>query len=201
MDYVDLYLVHWMVTDIDWDNAKVIGPSMSQVWKQMEEVSTKGLTKNIGVSNCPAMLFLDLLSTAKVTPAINQIENNPYLQQDKLIGLLRKFGCEFTAYAPIGAAKWTGNDMLEDETLKAVAEKYSATVPQICLAWQLTRNVSVIPKSTNKDRMQANFDAYDIKLEQEDIEKINGLDQNRRNFDPANWDDPEIDWKNAPIWS
>jgi alcohol dehydrogenase (NADP+) len=201
LEYVDLYLIHWMVTEIDWDNAKVTGPSMHEVWKQMETVFDSGLAKNIGVSNCPAMLFLDLLATAKVTPAVNQIESNPYFHQTDLIEITRKFGCETTAYAPMGASTFTGNDMLDDETLKAIAEKHDASVAQICLVWQIQRNVVVIPKSTNNERMKKNFEASNINLDEEDITKIGEIDKQRRKFDPKNWADPEIDWKNMPIWS
>ena len=92
--------------------------------------------------------------------------------------------------------------MLEDEVLKSIAEKHSATVPQICLAWNLARNVSVIPKSTNYDRIKANFEAQKIVLDEEDLEKIGKLDKNRRNFDPKKWDgDLASMWGGCPVWA
>lgn len=200
LEYVDLYLIHWTVTDVDWEAVEVKGPPMYEVWKNMEAVYEKGLTKSIGISNCNAMLFVDMYAGAKVKPVTNQIENNPYLSQAKLVNFLKKFGCTTTAYAPIGASGFTGNDLLEDPTLKQIAEKHGATTAQISLAWNIHRGVSVIPKSMSKDRIKENFEALSIKLDEEDVEKINGLDQNKRTFNPENWDAPQYGWKYTPIF-
>lgn len=89
LEYLDLYLIHWMVTEIDWDNFNIKGPTMLDTWKQMEKIYEVGLSKNIGVSNCPAMMYLDLLAGAKVRPAVNQIEVNPYFQQTELIEFIK----------------------------------------------------------------------------------------------------------------
>lgn len=117
------------------------------------------------------------------------------------MNLLNKFGTNTTAYAPIGAAKWTGNDLLENKVLISIAEKHKATVPQICLAWNLHRNVVVIPKSTNKERIKLNFEALTIKLDEDDMAQIKEINKNRRNFDPAKWEGDEFDWGASPIWS
>lgn len=200
LDYVDLYLVHWTVTDIDWDTCEVKGPPMYEVWKNMEAVCEAGLTKSIGVSNANAMLFVDMYAGAKIKPVTNQIENNPYLAQTKLVNLTGKFGCTTTAYAPIGASGFTGGNLLEDEVLKKIAEKHGASPAQIALAWNMQRGVIVIPKSTTKERIKENFDALDIKLDDEDVEEINKLDANRRAFNPEGWDAPQYGWKYVPIF-
>ncbi|CAI2375958.1 unnamed protein product [Moneuplotes crassus] len=204
LEYLDLYLVHWMVTDIDWKNLDIKGPTMQETWKQMERIYENGLSKNIGISNCPAMMYLDLLAGAKIKPQVNQIETNPHLQQKALIEFTRKFGTETTAYAPIGAQKFTGDGSLFDnEDLKAIADKHGVTVPQICLAWNINRGVVVIPKSTNKDRMKANFEALSITLGEDEMATIAKLDKNERFFDPAKWENEtgEEDWDNSPIWA
>ena len=200
LDYVDLYLVHWTCTWVDWDNAKVEGPPLHQTWADMEKVHEAGLTKNIGVSNITAALFIDLLASAKVKPVTNQIENNPYLAQSDLVKFTEKFGCTTTAYAPIGAAGFTGGNLLEDPTLKEIAEKHSATPAQISLAWNMNRGVIVIPKSMTKERIQQNFEALDIKLDDSDIEKLDALDKGQRNFDPTGWDSPQYGWKQVPYF-
>lgn len=199
LDYIDLYLIHWMVVDIDNETFEIKGPPFYLIWKDMEKLVELGLAKSIGVSNCSVMLYIDICAGAKIRPAVNQIEINPLISQTKIVGYLRKFGCEFTAYAPMGAASFTGNSLLDNETIKSIAEKYSATPAQICLAWNLSRGISVIPKSTNKLRMKQNFEALDLKLEEEDIETINGLNQNLRFFDPGNWD--EYSWKFSPVFA
>lgn len=81
--------------------------------------------------------------------------------------------------------------MLDDEVIKEIAEKHSATSAQICLAWNIARSVIVIPKSVNKERMKLNIESQTITLEEEDIERINKLNINKRNFDPEIWDRPQ----------
>jgi len=200
LEYVDLYLIHWTVTDVDWDTYEIKGPPMHEVWTNMEKQVDAGLTKSIGVSNCNAMLFVDMLAGAKIKPVNNQIENNPHLAQKNLVEFTKKFGCTTTAYAPIGASGFTGYNMLDDETLKKIAEKHNASAAQIALAWNMQRGVIVIPKSMNKERIKENYEALSVDLSEEDVEEINKIDQGKRNFDPAGWDSPEYGWKYAPMF-
>ena len=200
LDYVDLYLVHWTCTDVDWDKAEVKGPPLYEVWKDMEALVEKGLTKSIGISNCNAMTFINILAGAKIKPVTNQIENNPYLAQTKLVDFTKKFGCTTTAYAPIGASGFTGNDLLEDETVKSIAKSKKATPAQVCLAWNMARGVIVIPKSMNKERIQENFDSLSLKLSKKEIEKIDSIDKGSRKFNPEGWDAPQFGWKYVPIF-
>jgi diketogulonate reductase-like aldo/keto reductase len=146
------------------------------------------------------MLFVDMLAGAKIKPVTNQIEANPYFTQEKLILFTEKFGTTTTAYAPLGAGGWTGNNLLEDETLKEIAEKHDATPAQISLAWNIGRGVAVIPKSNKKERLHENFEALKITLSEEEIEKISKLNQNRRMFDPEKWDFENIGWKYTPVF-
>lgn len=200
LDYVDLYLIHWTVTDVDWDNAEIKGPPMYEVWKGMEKVNEAGLTKSIGISNCNAMLFVDMLAGAKIKPVTNQIENNPHFAQTDLVKFMEKFGVTTTAYAPIGASGFTGNDLLKDDTMKAISEKHNATTAQISLAWNMKRGVIVIPKSMHKERIKENYEALSIQLDDDDMEKLNKLDQDKRKFNPIGWDAPQYGWKYVPIF-
>lgn len=195
LDYVDLLLVHWTVTDVDWETFEVKGPSMYETWKQFEKVKEDGLVKSIGVSNANNMIFLDIVAGAKHKPVVNQVETHPYFRQQKLVDFQGKFGAKITAYAPIGAAAFTGSDLLKDETLTAIAEKHSATVAQVALAWNIARGVIVIPKTMTQERIQENFNALDITLDAEDLEKINSIDVDHRAFNPEDWDYPEYGWK------
>ena len=200
LDYVDLLLIHWTVTDVDWETTEIKGPPMYKVWKDFEKVHEAGLTKSIGLSNCNNMLFVDIVAGAKIRPAINQIETNPYHSQQKLIDFQAKFGTKCTAYAPLGAKAFTGGDLLKDETLAAIAEKHSATTAQVALAWNIQRGVIVIPKSMTQERIKQNFEALDVTLDAEDIEKINGLNGDKRFFNPEEWNYPDYGWINVPIF-
>lgn len=201
LEYIDLFLIHWTMTDVDWDTYEIKGPSMYETWKELEIAKDEGKVKSIGISNCNNMLFVDICAGAKKhKPVMNQIECNPYFSQPKVVDFQGKFGTKITAYAPIGAAGFTGNNLLDDATLKEIAEKHSATVAQISLAWNMQRGVAVIPKSMTKERIQQNFDALDITLDEEDIEKIDGLNTDVRVFNPENWNYPHLGWIKNPIY-
>ena len=73
LDYVDLYLVHWMRAWVDWKSKdwKILSPPNHVVWSQMEKLVGKGLTKSIGVSNCTMPVLFDILSCCKIKPVVN----------------------------------------------------------------------------------------------------------------------------------
>ena len=73
LDYVDLYLIHWMRVDIKWEGQKpnIISPPTHVVWKNMESLVKKGLTKSIGVSNCTMAMLFDLCAGCKIRPVVN----------------------------------------------------------------------------------------------------------------------------------
>lgn len=82
LEYLDLYLIHWMLPYLDWDSEDVVKPTpMYKVWAEMERMVEIGLVKSIGVSNCSIPMFFDILTYAKIKPAVNQIEVHPYLAQ------------------------------------------------------------------------------------------------------------------------
>jgi alcohol dehydrogenase (NADP+) len=200
LDYLDLYLIHWTVTDVDWETFEIKGPPMHEVWSNMEKLVEQGLTKSIGISNCNAMLFVDMLAGAKIKPVTNQIETNPYFSQDKFIKFMDKFGVKTTAYAPIGASGFTGNDLLEDETLTRIAQNSTVTTAQLALAWNMARGVAVIPKSMSKERIKENFEALKITLDENLMNEIDALNRDKRAFNPEGWEAPQYGWKFTPIF-
>lgn len=201
LDYIDMYLIHFTVPDIDWDNKKILTPPMHKVWENMEKMVDQGLTKNIGVSNAVCQMWIDLLAGAKIPPALNQIENNPLFAQHEFTKFMKEYGCNITCYAPIGGSKqFADGGSREDEDIKKIAEKHSATPAQVCLAWNMQRGHIVIPKSTTPERIEENFKSLDVKLDDDDMEKINKLDTGKRNFDTINFDIPEMNWKPCPFF-
>jgi glycerol 2-dehydrogenase (NADP+) len=81
LDYVDLYLIHWMTPGLNTEGEEwtTTGPPQYLVWKDMEALVKNGLVKSIGVSNATAPILIDLIAGAEIRPAINQIEVHPYL--------------------------------------------------------------------------------------------------------------------------
>ena len=103
LDYVDLYLVHWVIPEVNWETKEIKPFPMHKVWAGMEALVKKGLTKSIGVSNCTVPQLIDLLAYAEIKPVTNQIELHPYLVQEDLVKLHQMFDITVTAYAPLGA--------------------------------------------------------------------------------------------------
>ncbi|MFV0364189.1 MAG: aldo/keto reductase [Suipraeoptans sp.] len=174
MDYIDLYLMHWPAQ------------GYLEAWKGMEKLYASGKVKAIGVSNFQISHLKELMKTAKITPAVNQIEAHPKLRNQEVIDFCHEEGIAVTAWSPLGASK---NNLIENSTLIEIAKKYNKTTAQVMLRWNIQRNVIVIPKSVHKDRIISNLNVFDFELSSGDIEKINGLNENKRvGPDPDNFD-------------
>ena len=160
MDYVDLYLLHWPVSE-----------TLEETWKLMETFQREGKTRAIGVSNCHEQHLQRIMKVAEVIPAVNQIECHPYLQQKELRASCREKGIAVQAWSPLGRAR-----LLSDETLAGLAEKYGKSPAQIVLRWDLQEEILTIPKSVHKERIVENADIFDFELSTEDVDKIRALD-------------------------
>ncbi|KAF2318911.1 hypothetical protein GH714_011614 [Hevea brasiliensis] len=170
LDYLDLYLIHFPVSvkpgeyELPVKKKDLVPFDINSVWEAMEECHKLGLTKSIGVSNFSCKKLETLLATAKISPAVNQVEMNPLWQQKKLRDFCEKKGIHITAYSPLGA-----KGTLWGKTLSWI----------VCLRWAFEQGVSVLVKSFNKERMKENLDIFEWKLSQDDLQKINQLPQRK----------------------
>ncbi len=167
LDVLDLYLIHWPMPA---QNRYV------ETWQAMIKLRDDGLIRSIGVSNFQPAHLDRLVSETGVTPAVNQIELHPYLIQQELRDYDAARGIATEAWSPIAR----GGDLLKDETITSLAEKYGKTPAQIVIRWHLELGNVVIPKSVTPDRIRENFDVFDIDLDAEDVEAISALDRNDR---------------------
>jgi len=195
LDYLDLYLIHWPVAfkpnvtmpSSDSDYLSLEEVPLIETWKQMETAKNNGLAKHIGVSNFSKKKLKDLIEKAKITPEMLQIELHPYLQQKELVEFCKKNNIHVTAYSPLGSGDrpdtMKGKDepsLLKIEDLKEIAKKNNATVAQVLIAWHTNRGCAAIPKSTSKEHIISNFQAANVSLDQEDMNKIAKLDKHYR---------------------
>ncbi|WP_195276404.1 aldo/keto reductase [Anaerotruncus rubiinfantis] len=172
-DYVDLYLIHWPADGYE------------RAWAVMEELYQEGKIKAIGVSNFQKRHLECLEKTAKIAPAVNQIEAHPYFSNQELIDYCKARRIVVEAYRPLGG---TGGNLLEDETLRALAQKYERTPAQIALRWAIQRDTVVVAKSTHQERIVSNMKIFDFVLSDTDMETIDGLNRNTRlGSDPDNF--------------
>jgi len=174
-DYVDLYLMHWPSStdpkDVkkhlpDWDYIKT--------WHEMQKLPATGKVRNIGVSNFGIQHLEKLLSHPDTTivPAVNQIELHPNNPSPKLVAYNSSKGIHSTGYSCLGS---TNSPLYSDKTLLDLAEKKGKTVQQVLLVWGIQKGWSVIPKTVNAKRIEANFDINGWELTPEEIKTIDSL--------------------------
>ncbi|CAI6347590.1 unnamed protein product [Macrosiphum euphorbiae] len=198
LDYLDLYLIHWPVSTTEHPIAKdsegrYIGTDDSYLdtWKAMEQCVQSGLTKSIGISNFNIKQVKEILEIATIKPVVNQVENHPYLTQNKLKEVCESNGILLTAYGPLGSPYRDTNSggliLLEEPVIKKIADKYEKTNAQILIRFQVQRGVIVIPKSSNPVRQKENFDVWDFEMSKEEMDLLESLNQNLRYvlFKPA----------------
>ncbi len=167
LDYIDLYLIHWPAD------------GFVDAWLEMEEFYKEGLVKSIGVSNFHKVHFDALLSKCSIVPMVNQIESHPRLSNYELINYCKDLNIKVQAWSPLGGGK-TAAEMLSNDTLVTIGEKYNKSPAQVIIRWNIQRDVIVLPKSVNKDRIVQNIDVFDFELSSEDMSAIDGLNTDSR---------------------
>jgi len=173
LEYLDLYLIHWPVEG-----------KYNDAWKALETIYKEGRVKAIGVSNFHIHHLEDLMKHADIKPMIDQVEFHPHLTQKELQAFCREQGIQLEAWSPLAQGQ-----LLDNETLKEIAAKYSKSVAQIILRWDLQNGVVTIPKSTKEHRIVENSSVFDFSLSDEDMAKIDGMNENLRvGPDPDNFD-------------
>lgn len=202
LDALDLYLIHWPVClrhGIELprgpeDFLPLSKVSMSSTWEAMLKVSEQGLAREVGVSNFSKRKIEQIRDATGQTPAVNQIELHPYLQQNELLAACKALGVAVTAYSPLGSpdsAAMMGrkDDILltKHPTIAQIADSHGATPGQVLIAWALARGTSVIPKSVNPKRIAENWAARDLSLTLADMTAIAALDRHRRMVDGRFW--------------
>lgn len=186
LDYLDLYLIHWPIafefTTIDLnpviprDNngIKFGKASLQETWEAMEALLATKKVRAIGVSNYNVITLLDLLTYAKVVPAINQIEVHPYNSRSELIDFCKSRGIAVTAYSPLGSGK---KGPLEDKVVQEIAAKHNKSPAQVLLRWCIDRGLTVISKSDHEKRIKENFQVFDFSLSKEEVDALLALDR------------------------
>lgn len=167
VDYLDLYLIHWPANAKNYDNWQ---KTNADTWRAMEELQAEGKIRSIGVSNFFQEHLEALFQTARVIPAINQIEFHPGYWQKDLVAFCKSQNIVVQAWSPLARGKVFGN-----ETLQAIAKKHNKSVAQVCLRWIIQHEVIAIPKSTSPERIKENINLFDFDLTKTEMEQINKL--------------------------
>jgi alcohol dehydrogenase (NADP+) len=202
LDYLDLYLIHWPVAlrhGIELPRGPEDFLPLSEVplestWEAMSNVSEQGLARQVGVSNFSKRMIEQVSVATGHTPAVNQVELHPYLQQDALIAACKALGVAVTAYSPLGspdsAAMMRRHDdvlLTQHPTIVEIADAHQATPGQVLIVWAIARGTSVIPKSVNPGRIAENWGARELALTPADMTAIAALDRHQRMVDGGFW--------------
>ncbi|MEO0344884.1 MAG: aldo/keto reductase [Pseudomonadota bacterium] len=210
LDYLDLYLIHFPVAlqyvpiseryPPEWfPDPDAASPAMTPIsvpladtWRAMEALVDEGLVKRIGICNYSTGLVHDLMSYARIKPAMLQVESHPYLTQEKLLRLASMYDLPMTAFSPLGASSYKELDMATEQenvmnsaVVTEIAAKHGKSPAQVVLRWGVQRGTAVIPKTSRVERLAENIDVFDFALSDDEMAAIAGMNQNRRFNDPG----------------
>ncbi len=161
LDYIDLYLIHWPF------------PFWRDIWKNLEKSYKEGRAKAIGVSNFNIDQLKSLKKVCGFNPAVVQVEISPYFFKKELIDYCHSEGIVVEAYSPL-----TRNKRLNDEFIIDLAKAYKKSGAQIMIRWALQHDLVVLPKSKNKNHLESNIDVFDFEISNDDMKKLDSLNEN-----------------------
>ncbi len=183
LDYVDLYLMHWPVD-----------ATFIESYHAMERLYHEGKIRAIGVSNFDNDRMAKLLEASEIVPAVNQMEFNPTNQEHDILPFDQSHSVEMTAWSPLGGGASLSNPLIQE-----LAKKYQRSAAQIILRWEWQRDIVTVVKSTHEKRIIQNSQIFDFSLSDEDVQKINQLDQGKRGlwYDDFQWHNPKGAYGNS----
>lgn len=180
LDYIDLYLIH-----------KPLGDYYG-AWRALEELYHEGLIRAIGVCNFYPDRLVDLCCNVKVKPMVNQMETHVFWQHNGYQQLMERNGVKLESWGTFVEGK---NNFFSEPVLRRIGEAHGKTVAQVALRWLLQRGIVCIPKSVHKERMKQNFDVFDFKLTDAEMQLIKALDTHKSLF-YSHYDPAKVEWLN-----
>lgn len=176
LDVIDLLLIHW-------PNPRV---PLSETLGAMAKMKHEGYAKQIGVSNFTVALLEEANRLSSEPLVCDQIECHPFLDQDKVIAACRSHEMAVVAYSPIARGGAKGNEVLE-----RIGTAHGKTAAQVCLRWLTQQGIVVIPRTSKVERLQENFDIFDVDLSDAEMKEIAGLVRQGGRI---------VDWTWSPKW-
>jgi diketogulonate reductase-like aldo/keto reductase len=159
VDQVDLYIIHWPQGGPTW------------AWPGMERAREAGYARSIGVSNFNVGELDELLAIAETKPVVNQVQFSPFKYRRALLDACDERAIALEAYSPLGTGRH-----LSDKAVGEIAERVGRTPAQVLIRWCVQRELVVIPKSTHRERIEANAQVFDFELSDEDMAALDALD-------------------------
>src|SRR5271163_4357436 len=186
LKYLDLYLIHTPYAFQPGDeqdprdqNGNVLydnGVTLLDTWKAMESLVDHGRCRAIGLSEISLQELLPIYESARIKPAVVQVESHPYLPETELLEFCKENGVVFLAFAPLGHGMKPG--LLEDPVISAIAARVGKTAAQVLLAWAVQRGTAVLTTPRSAARARENFDI--AALPQDALDEINRIQTRQR---------------------
>lgn len=167
LEYLDLYLIHQPFGDVHGS------------WRAMQDAYRAGKLRAIGVSNFHPDRLMDIAAFNEITPAVNQVEVNPFQQQLESVPFMKQLGVQAQAWAPFAEGR---NGLFQNAILVDIATRHGKSVGQVVLRWLLQRGIASLAKTVRKERMAENMAIFDFSLDDADMARIATLDTNTSSF-------------------
>ena len=196
LKYLDLYLIHTPFAfqpgddqdprDQDGNVIYDRGVTLLDTWRAMESLVERGKCRAIGLSDITLDGLLPIYESARIKPAVIQVESHPYLPETELLEFCKEKGIVFLAFAPVGHGMRPGP--LEDPVILAIASRVGKTPAQVLLAWAVQRGTALLTTPKTAARAKENFNIS--ALPEDAVEEINRIQTRQRLNDVVNTGSP-----------
>lgn len=196
LDYLDLYLIHTPFAFQPGDeqdprdqNGNILyddGVTLLDTWRAMESLVDSGRCRAIGLSDITLDRLLPLYESARIKPAVVQVESHPYLPETELLEFCKKNGIVLLAFAPLGHGIRPG--LLEDPVISAIAARMGVTPAQVLLAWAVQRGTALLTTPKTAARARENFNI--VPLPEDAFDEISRIQIRQRLNDVVNTGSP-----------
>jgi aldehyde reductase len=186
LDYLDLYLIHTPFAfqpgedqDPRDENGNVIYDNevtLYDTWKAMERLVDLGKCRAIGLSDVNLQQLTEIYESARIKPAVVQVESHPYLPETELLEFCKEKGIIFLAFAPLGHGIRPG--LLENPIITSIASRLQKTPAQILLSWAIQRGTALLTTPKTEERARENFNISS--LPEDAMEEINNIETRQR---------------------
>jgi 2,5-diketo-D-gluconate reductase A len=167
LDYLDLYLIHWPAP----------GRGLyEETWLTLIDLQREGLMRSIGVSNFEPQHLDRLAEVSDVVPAVNQIELQPFLQQERLRAYHRERGILTESWMHLAEAEIE----ILFPALVEIAQRHNVTATRVALAWSLQLGNVVLSRSVTPERIRGNLEAVSLRLSKAEMDAIAELERGER---------------------